>query len=111
MALRAATTSLRMPRVLGMGESGPDPHSFIHAASEVFGELAKEVAIYRGAGLVGFDRDPDWLFRSDRVPGAEAAGRGAGERRVFLTSEPLQLSAVRKLPSGSHFHYVQTFSK
>ena len=45
--LSAATTSLRMPRVLGIGLSSPTQIAFVDAAAQVLGEMAVDVAVDR----------------------------------------------------------------
>ena len=47
----AATTSLRMPRVFGIGDSGPNPDALVEAVAEILGKLSEEVAIDLRAGF------------------------------------------------------------
>ena len=57
MLLSAATTSLRMPRVLGMVTVRAHPDAFVDAAAEVLGELAVDVLVDRDLALVGMDNE------------------------------------------------------
>ncbi len=54
-ALSAATTSLRMPRVLGIWRVGTHPDALVDALAEMLRELAEEVAVDLRAGLGGVD--------------------------------------------------------
>ena len=52
-SLSAATTSLRIPRVFGIGELGAHPDALVDAAAEVLGEVAVDVLVDDRARLVG----------------------------------------------------------
>ena len=73
-AFSAATTSLRMPRVLGIAESGPTQMPFVDAVAEMLGELAEDVAVDLRAGFGSVHR------QSKLVGGHERSGENRSQK-------------------------------
>ena len=77
-ALSAATTSLRMPRVFGIGEPGADPDALVNAVAKVFGELAEDIAVDLRAGFGHVHGQLDRLVR-ERNPGPARADQNQAD--------------------------------
>ena len=98
---RAATTSLRMPRVLGIGLSSPTQIAAVDAVAEVLGEMAVDVPVDRApcpgrhGSPAGWRARPRW-HAIQESPASGCAGREI-QRFAITFIVPLHWSSVDRI--------------